>query len=221
MNLGEMRTIVRCDLHDEDETNYRWTDEELERHIARAVKEYSAAIPDELQTEIATAAGSREVDITNIADVVMIEAIEYPPGKFPRQYQRFALWGNTVTMLGEEVLDGSNVCLYYSRLHTLDVSTSTINTRHADLIAAGACGYAAEAWALYAVNKVNAGGVNTAGEFKTCWRRETGFLPEGIEKVRQKKPGQSTFAVPSVCTTGFQKHRLRPVRIRIFPVVEF
>ena len=33
MNLSEMRTIVRRDLHDEDAGNYRWTDDELDRHI--------------------------------------------------------------------------------------------------------------------------------------------------------------------------------------------
>ena len=36
MNLTDMKTIVRRDLHDEDDTNYRWTDDELDRHIAHA-----------------------------------------------------------------------------------------------------------------------------------------------------------------------------------------
>ncbi len=34
MNLTEMRTIVRRDLHDEDAANYCWTNDELDRHIA-------------------------------------------------------------------------------------------------------------------------------------------------------------------------------------------
>jgi len=29
MNLTDMRTIVRRDLHDEDASNYRWTNDEL------------------------------------------------------------------------------------------------------------------------------------------------------------------------------------------------
>ena len=41
MNLSEMRAIVRRDLHDEDANNYRWTDDELNRHIAHAVKDFS------------------------------------------------------------------------------------------------------------------------------------------------------------------------------------
>ena len=45
MNLGDMRTIVRRDLHDEDAANYRWTDDELDRHIAHAVKDFSEYLP--------------------------------------------------------------------------------------------------------------------------------------------------------------------------------
>ena len=31
MNLSEMRTLVRRDLHDEDSNNYRWSNDELDR----------------------------------------------------------------------------------------------------------------------------------------------------------------------------------------------
>ena len=41
MNLADMRTIVRRDLHDEEASNYRWTNDELDRHIAHAVKDFS------------------------------------------------------------------------------------------------------------------------------------------------------------------------------------
>ncbi len=41
MNLTDMRTLVRRDLHDEDATSYRWTNDELDRHIARALKDFS------------------------------------------------------------------------------------------------------------------------------------------------------------------------------------
>jgi hypothetical protein len=56
-----MRAIVRRDLHDEDAANYRWTNDELDRHIAHAVKDFSEAIPYEQKTTIATTAGSREI----------------------------------------------------------------------------------------------------------------------------------------------------------------
>ena len=54
MTLSEMRTIVRRDLHDEDASNYRWTDDELDRHIAHAVKDFSEALPLEQKATKAT-----------------------------------------------------------------------------------------------------------------------------------------------------------------------
>ncbi|UCH43497.1 MAG: hypothetical protein JSW16_02845 [Dehalococcoidales bacterium] len=47
MNLTDMRTIVRRDLHDEDAENYRWSNDELDRHIAHAVRDFSEAVPHE------------------------------------------------------------------------------------------------------------------------------------------------------------------------------
>ena len=72
MDLSEMRTIIRRDLRDEDETDYRWTDDELGRHIDRAVREFSEHLPDEKKTTIATTEGSREVDISALIDRVMV-----------------------------------------------------------------------------------------------------------------------------------------------------
>lgn len=171
MNLTDMRTLVRRDLHDEDAANYRWTDNEVDRHIAHAVKDFSEQLPDEQKATLATTSGSREINIASVTSRVAVEAIEYPVDQFPKRYQRFALWGDTLTVLGDEIPDGSNAYLYYGKLHTLGASSSTIPTRHEDLIAAGACGYAAVEWAVYAVNRVNAGGLPTPHDF-LAWGNE-------------------------------------------------
>ena len=171
MNLTDMRAIVRRDLHDEDAANYRWTDDELDRHIAHAVKDFSEYLPYEQKVTKATTSGSRELDMSTITDRIMVEAVEYPGDNFPKRYQRFALWGDILTILGDEVPDGSNAYIYYGKLHTLDATSSTIPTMYEDLIAAGACGYAAVEWAIYAVNRVNVGGGITPGEFQT-WGNE-------------------------------------------------
>jgi len=165
MNLTDMRAIVRRDLHDEDSDNYRWTDNEVNRHIAHAVQELSEYIPYEQKATKATTSGSRELDISTITDRIMVEAVEYPADKFPKKYQPFALWADTLTILGDEVPDGSNAYIYYGKLHTLDVSTSTLPTRLEDLIATGAGGYAAVEWAINATNRVNVGGTATPREF--------------------------------------------------------
>ncbi|MFH0847580.1 MAG: hypothetical protein V1894_05980 [Chloroflexota bacterium] len=172
MNLAGMREIVRRDLHDEDESGYRWTDSELDRHIAHAVRDFSEAIPLEEKTSLTTSSGSREIDISSLTDLVMVEAVEYPLDHFPKSYQRFSLWAGKLTLLGAEVPDGSDADVYYGKLHTLDSEASTIPTRYEDLIATGAAGYAALEWAVYAVNQVNVGGEATQRQFLTLGREK-------------------------------------------------
>ena len=186
MNLNDMRAIVRRDLHDEDANNYRWTNDELDRHITHAVKDYSEAIPYEQKAVKATTAGSREIDIASISDRVMIEAVEYPSGNFPRRYQRFALWGDIITLLGDETQDGSNAYIYYGKLHTLGTTSSTIAAQHEDLIAAGAGGYAAVEWAIYAVNRVNVGGTTTAVELLGWGRDKLDFFHQELKRLGRK-----------------------------------
>ena len=68
MNLTEMISLVRNDLHDVDETNYRWTDDELTRQISRAVGELSESLPLPAKATLPTVADSRELDISGLND---------------------------------------------------------------------------------------------------------------------------------------------------------
>ena len=186
MNLSEMRTIVRRDLKDEDANNYRWSNDEMDRHIAHAVKGFSESLPLEQKATKATTASSREIDISTITSRVTVEAVEYPVDKFPMRYQRFALWGDTLTLLGDEVPDGSNAYIYYGKLHTLDADGSTIPAQHEDLIAIGAEGYAALEWAAYAVNRVNVSGVATPRDFLTWGRERLHFFKDELKRLGRR-----------------------------------
>ena len=177
MNLALMRTIVRRDLHDEDAANYRWTDDEIDRHVAHAVRDLSEAVPDEQKVTKATTASSRVLDLSDLTHRVVVEAVEYPLDRFPPCYQRFSLWGDVLTLLGREIPDGSDARIYYGRLHVLDEAGSSIPTRHEDTVATGAAGYAAVEWAAYAINRVNVGGVTTAEEM-------LGWGEEKLEEFR-------------------------------------
>jgi len=174
MNLTEMRTIVRRDLHDEDANNYRWTDDELDY------------LPCEQKATKASTSGSRELDISNLSDRVMVAAVEYPVDNFPKRYQRFSLWGDKLTLLGDEIPDGSNAYIYYGKLHTLDATSSTIPAQHEDLIAIGACGYAAIEWAVYAVNRVNVGGGITPREFLAWGNEKLGYFKQELRRLGRR-----------------------------------
>ena len=186
MNLTEMRVIVRRDLHDEDTNNYRWSDDELDRHIARAVKEFSEAIPYEQRATMATTSGSRELDISSLSDRIVVAAAEYPIDKFPKRYQRFSLWADTITLLGDEVPDGSNASIYYGKLHTLDTESSSIPPYLEDLVAVGAGGYAAVEWAGYAINRVNVGGTMTPREFLDWGNEKLKFFKSELKRLGRR-----------------------------------
>jgi hypothetical protein len=186
MNLTDMRAIVRRDLHDEDSQNYRWTNEELDRHIGHAVRDFSEAVPWEQKTLKPTVSGSREIDISSITGRVMVETVEYPVDNYPAKFQRFSLWGDTLVLLGDEIPDGSDARIYYGELHTLDVSTSTIPAVYEDLITAGACGYAAVEWSIYAVNRVNAGGTQTPEEFLKWGRAKLSGFRRELKRLGRK-----------------------------------
>jgi hypothetical protein len=186
MNLTDMRAIVRRDLHDEDASNYRWTNDEINRHITHAVKDYSEAVPHEQKATKATTTGSREIDIATLTGRVMVEAVEYPVGKFPKRYQLFSLWGDTVTLLGSDIPDGSNAYIYYGKLHILDASGSTIPAWHEDLVAAGACGYAALEWAVFAINRVNVGGSPVPGELSRWGKEKLDFFQRELKRLGRK-----------------------------------
>ncbi len=186
MDLSMMRTIVRRDLKDEDSGNYRWTNDELDRHIAHAVKELSEAVPVPARAVLPTTLGSRQIDVSSLTDRVMIEAVEYPVGRFPPYYQQFALWGDILSLFGDEVPDGSNCYIYYGKLHTFDAQSSTISTKLEDLVATGAEGYAAVEWAVYAVNRVNVGGAITPGELLTWGNDKLKFFRQELKRLGRR-----------------------------------
>jgi hypothetical protein len=113
----------------------------------------------------------------------MLTAVEYPAGRDPACYQRFAVWQEVLTILSPAVPDGSDCCLYYGRLHTLDGSTSTIPARYEDLVAAGACGYAAVQLAGSLINRVNTGGSGTAGELVGWGEEKLAFFRAELKRL--------------------------------------
>ncbi len=184
MNLSEMRAILRRDLRDEA-VPYRWSDDELDRHIAHALKKFAEALPLEQKATKATVSGSREIDIATITDRIMVEAVEYPADKFPKRYQRFSLWADILTILGSEVPDGGDAYIYYGKLHTL-AATSTIPTKYEDLVATGAAGYAAIAWGAYSVNRTNVGGTTTPREFLTWGKERLRLFKEELKRLGRR-----------------------------------
>ena len=172
MDLPTLRARLRKDLHDEDAANYRWTDGELDRHIQHAVREFSLAVPLEAKTVLTATAGSRDLSIASLTDLVAIEAVEHPSGRYPPSYARFSVWVSTLTLLIDSApAGGESVPVFWTKLHTIDATSSTVPARLEDVIADGAGGYAALEWASFSTNRINVGGRDVWREYLS-WGQE-------------------------------------------------
>ena len=187
MNLTDMRARIRKDLHDEDSQNYRWTDSELNRHIDHAVRELSLSCHLEAKATLSTTAGSRDLSLSSLSDLVEIEAVEYPVGDYPPSYIRFSAWADTLTLLIDSLPgDAEDVYIYYGRLHTLDADSSTLPAKLEDLAALGAAAYAAIEWASFATNRVNLGGAETWRSYLTWGQDRLAAFMKGLAKHSRK-----------------------------------
>ena len=164
-SLATLRADVRRDLHDEDAAAYRWVDNEIDRHIKRALQEYSHVSPLETKTTLVTVANSRDVTVTTLTPRIRIVAAEYPTGVYPPEYVPFTLWGDTLTLDLVSAPSGTpNVNVYWHKEHAINGSV-TFPSSHDQIIATGAAAYAALEWGSFASNRVNVGGENTWGRY--------------------------------------------------------
>lgn len=184
-NLATIRATVRADLHDEDATNERWTDAELDRHIKRALLEYSLHGPLEAKSTLLTTAGSRDIDVSGLTPRVRIVAAEFPTGSYPPSYVPFSLWGDTITLdLTAAPSSAQNAIVYWHKTHSINGS-ATFPASHDDLVAGGAAAYAALEWASFATNRLNVGGDEVWGRYMefgnvrlAAFREQLRRLPE-------------------------------------------
>lgn len=186
--LALMRAAVRQDLHDEDSAAYRWTDAVLNRHILRALKEFSKSIPVEKTTTLATAAGTRAVVATTLTDVLDLLMVEYPTTNWPPTYVQFTWWAGVLTLILDSAPSAiANVIVHWTQLHALTTSATTLSTWMEDIVALGAAGYAALDWASYATNRVNVGGEAT-------WKHYLDFGSKSLADFKAQLKRHGTVA---------------------------
>ncbi|MBM4449031.1 MAG: hypothetical protein FJ015_07335 [Chloroflexi bacterium] len=174
MTISTMRTLVRRDLKDEDAQNYRWTNDEIDRAITRALEDLSHAIPREMKSTVATTNGSAIIDISGvsgIANLISIDKVEFPVDETTAQFRRFTLYQSTIALIDGYTGNGGNCYVYWSSLHTLDSQTCTVPARFLSLLATGAAAYATMAQAQYHSDRANTGGENVDRDY-ALWGKE-------------------------------------------------
>jgi len=170
MDLATMTARVREDLQDEDEANYRWTNDQVDGAIERVVREFSIVKPIQQQDDIATVESSREIDISSLEGLIRVESVEFPIGQNPSHYQKFRIWQDTLQMDDEG--DGNDARVRWYKEHTL-AESSTIPSQFEEIIVLGATGYLASSASVYTVDKAT-----IAGKWATI-----NFLKWGKERL--------------------------------------
>lgn len=159
--LVTMRSDLRRDLRDAEVGSYKWSDEELDRHILRAVADYTQVAP--VIDVVTQPAGERpSYDLRATDGWLWCERVEYPVDRSPRSTLPFEeTTRGVVYLIGRSPTEsglptpGEDVRFWYARQHTVDVAGCTVPFEHESLVALGAAAYALLAYADYAVGRVN------------------------------------------------------------------
>lgn len=185
MNLTLMRTNVRRDLKDENSPQ-RLNDDEVNRAIARAVIEVSKASPRQMKSSLATVASSYDIDISTLTNRLSVDYLEFPLGYVPRNLiSNFEIYQDTLTML-DRIGDGNNCYVYWTTVHNLDVSLSTLPGTVEDLVALGAVAYLALSMSQYATDKVSYGGQNVDRDYLYWAKGRLMDFEAGLKKLKSK-----------------------------------
>jgi len=169
--LTTMRASVRRDLKDEISASYRWSDNEIDRAIERAVLDYSLYCPLEQKTTIATTDLSMDVSLSTLTDLVDVVSVEHPVDQVPAQYRPFGAWGGVITFLNGYTGDGNNCYIRWLKKHSIGASTSTVPAHHEAIVALGASAFAVGSQAQYQVNTANTGGGSVDKDYG-LWAKE-------------------------------------------------
>ena len=177
--LSDLRNQMRKDLHDEDSGSYRWTDAVLNRHIERALAEFSAAWPRTATTTINASAGVREYDLSAIGDLnnrpAALLAVEWPytaaAPAYPPGFTPFRVFANWLYLLSETPPAAGDVLrVWYALPHVLSESTKTLAPDDEPVVALGAAAYAALERESYATERITPSG-RTAEDYRAWGER--------------------------------------------------
>jgi hypothetical protein len=181
--LTTIRASVRRDLKDEISASYRWSDDEIDRAIERAVLDYSLYCPLEQKTTVATVNLSTGVSLSSLSDLVDVVSVEHPVDQVPAQYRPFRVWGGILTFLYGYTGDGSNCCIRWLKKHSIGTISSTVPTPHDAVIALGASAFAVSSQAQYQVNTANTGGGSVDNDYGQWAKERFKQFYDGLSRI--------------------------------------
>lgn len=145
--FSAIRNTARQFLKDEYTGNdYDFANDELDLHINECLVEISQRRPYEVK-ETVESDGTREIDISDITDLIEVEKAEYPTGNDPPDYRDISVFGDTLRLnIASAPTSGEDVYLYCHKVHQLTESTSTLSPDLEKVLVEGVVAKAPQAW---------------------------------------------------------------------------
>ncbi|MFA5401198.1 MAG: hypothetical protein WC169_05640 [Dehalococcoidia bacterium] len=188
--LTEMRADVRRDLKDEVAAGYRWSDDEIDRAIEKAVLVYSSYCPlMQLDATIHTVDQGNTVSLATLTERIDVVKVEHPIDNQPYPSRRFKVWGDLLTFQDGYTGDGGVCNIYWLKKHTLG-AFSTIPAAHDHIIAVGAVAFAVSSQAQYQVNLANTGGRTVNKDYGAWARAAFEAFYRLLQNARSYSPGK-------------------------------
>ena len=146
--FSAIRSTVRQFVHDEFEVSEEqdFASDEIDLHIDACKVEISQRRPYEVKEELTTEA-SRELDISDIEDLLEVEKAEFPVGNYPPDYRNVSIFGNTLTIdIATEPTADQTIYLYCLKVHQLTEESSTLSPLLEKLLIDGTVAKVALSW---------------------------------------------------------------------------
>lgn len=158
-----LRGRVEASLQDSGHS--RWSTDDLDEAIRKALDQYSILSPHTAIGTIALATAGREISLTTLTGLVRVEKVwwDYDSGTpgYPPNYRQFEVWPGSILYIDDETepTSGEIVRVWYTLLHTLkdldSAATTTISTEDVTAIVHGAAGFAAQQRSIERTENLN------------------------------------------------------------------
>ena len=145
--FSAIRATVRQLLRDEFKTaGTDFANDELDIHINEVLVEISQKNPY-IVKEIVQSDGIRELDISEIENLLEIDYAEYPTGNYPPDKRNISIYGTTASLdIDTAPTSGDDVYLWCHKVHQLTESSSTLNSALEKVLVEGVVAKAALAY---------------------------------------------------------------------------
>ncbi len=194
--IVDLRAMLRVELS--DSSALRWADADLDRHLLRAARELSLALPMRRRTELPTTSGDRVLALASLADLLRVAAVEYPLAAEPPELVRFQRRAGELLLLTDEPPTGDPAAVYWDALHQLDASGTTLDAAQQEVVLLGAAGYAAQQLALASTDRVNLGGSDTPQRFAAEAERRLAAFRRLVLALGRRRVGVRRLQRPAL-----------------------